>query len=77
MRDQISALEALQHLDLEMRDLEDKLEQYPQEMYRYKEELQSTSGFISGIKAELERTRKKKTGLEIKLSENQDSIKKY
>jgi predicted nucleic acid-binding Zn-ribbon protein len=76
MRDQITALEALQYIDLEMRELKDKLEKYPQEISRYNEELENIRKFITEAKEELDRVRKNKADLELKLAENQNSIKK-
>lgn len=76
MRDQITVLEALQHLDLEMRELESGLEKYPREISRFDTELRSIGEFVARTKRDLENTTKKKSHLEIKLAESQDSIKK-
>jgi predicted nucleic acid-binding Zn-ribbon protein len=76
MRDQITALEALQQLDLELRELEENLQRYPKEISRYKEELQNSKESIAKTKKELEQIIKKKAELERKLAENHDAIKK-
>src|SRR3989337_908884 len=67
MRSQITALEALQQLDLE---------RYPQEISRYKEETENTKQSLAKAKEELNQTRKRKMESESKLSGNKDKIKK-
>lgn len=76
MRSQITALEALQQLDIELRELEDDLERYPQEISRYKEETENTNQSLAKAKEELNQTRKRKMESESKLSGNKDKIKK-
>jgi len=76
MRDQITALGSLQRIDLELRELEDNLERYPREISRYNEELEGIEKSIDKAKEELEKIRKKKNAIELKLAQNQDSIKK-
>src|SRR3989304_5522276 len=76
MRSQITALEALQQLDIELRELEDDLERYPQEISRYKEETENTKQSLAKAKEELNQIRKRKMESESKLSGNKDKIKK-
>ncbi|MGH7909179.1 MAG: zinc ribbon domain-containing protein [Thermodesulfobacteriota bacterium] len=76
MRDQITALEALQQLDLELRELEDSLERYPQEISRYKEEIENTKKSLAEAKEELNQIRKRRMESESKLFGNKDKIKK-
>jgi len=76
MRSQITALEALQQLDIELRELEDDLERYPQEISRYKEETENTKQSLAKAKEELNQTRKRKMESESKLFGNKDKIKK-
>src|ERR1700730_13043799 len=76
MRNQIAVLETLQQLDLELGELEDNLEKYPQEISRYEEELKRIKESISKTKEELNGRRKKKMENELKLAENKDKIKK-
>jgi len=76
MRNQIAVLETLQQLDLELGELEDNLERYPQEISRYKEELKSIKESITKTKEELNGRKKKKMEEELKLAENKDKIKR-
>jgi uncharacterized protein len=76
MRNQITVLETLQQLDLELGELEDDLEKYPQEMSRYKEKLENTKKSISKAKEELNQKRKKRMEMELKLAENKNKTKK-
>lgn len=76
MRQQITALEALQYIDLEIRELKDQLEKYPQEISRHNNKIENAKKSIAEAKKELEQTRKSKFDLDRKLAENQDSIKK-
>ena len=76
MRDQITALESLQHLDLELRELKETLEKYPNEISRIKEELERVNESIEKGKRGLEELRRKKQEAELRLSQNQDAIKK-
>ena len=76
MRNQIAVLETLQQLDLELGELEDNLERYPQEISRYKEELKSIKESIAKTKEELNGRKKKKMEEELKLAENKDKIKR-
>jgi uncharacterized protein len=76
MKDQITVLETLQQLDLELGELEDNLEKYPQEISRYREELKSIKESISKTREELNGRKKKKMEKELNLAENQDKIKK-
>ncbi len=76
MRDQITALESLQHLDLELRELKETLEKYPNEISRIKEELDRVNESIEKGKRGLEEVRRKKQESEHRLSQNQDGIKK-
>lgn len=76
MKEQITALEALQYIDLEMRELKDKLEKYPQEISRHNREVENVKKSIAEAKKELEQTRKNKSDFDRKLAENQESIKK-
>src|SRR5581483_8176536 len=59
MRNQIAVLETLQQLDLELGELEDNLEKYPQEMTRCEEELRRIKESVSKIKEELNGRKKK------------------
>ncbi|HEX3035006.1 MAG TPA: C4-type zinc ribbon domain-containing protein [Thermodesulfobacteriota bacterium] len=76
MKEQITALEALQYIDLEMRELKDKLDKYPQEISRHNREVENVKKSIAEAKKELEQTRKNKSDFDRKLAENQESIKK-
>jgi predicted nucleic acid-binding Zn-ribbon protein len=76
MRDQITVLEMLQQLDLELGELEDDLEKYPREISFYKEKLENTKKSISKVKEELNQRRRKKMETELLLVENKDKIKK-
>ncbi|MBI2486978.1 MAG: hypothetical protein HYW01_08470 [Deltaproteobacteria bacterium] len=76
MRDQITALESLQHLDLELRELKETLERYPREISRCREELEKVKESISNAKGSLEQVIKRKEKIELKLTQNQDTIKK-
>jgi len=76
MRDQITALESLQQLDLELRELEDNLERYPREVLYYKQELEKLEESIRKDKEELDTVKKRKSATELRLAQNQDSIKK-
>lgn len=76
MRNQIAVLETLQQLDLELGELEDNLEKYPQEISRYEEGLKSIKQSISKAREELNGRKKKKMEKELELAENKDKIKK-
>ncbi|MCI0453604.1 MAG: C4-type zinc ribbon domain-containing protein [Candidatus Dadabacteria bacterium] len=76
MRDQISALEALQQLDLELGVLEDDLEKYPQKISRLNEEIEDIKNSLAKAKEEFNQLRKKKTERELELAGNKDKIKK-
>ncbi|GBD38462.1 Chromosome partition protein Smc [bacterium HR37] len=76
MKDQITALSALQGIDLVLRELERNLENYPKEISRLKEELKNEKESIEKLKEELNQIKKHKNELESKLSHNQSSIKK-
>ena len=76
MRNQITALEALQQLDLELRELEDDLEKYPQEISRFNKEIENTKQSIAEGKEELNQIRKRRLESESKLFGNKDKIKK-
>jgi predicted nucleic acid-binding Zn-ribbon protein len=76
MRDQITALESLQHLDLELRDLQETLGKYPQEISRCKDQLEKVKESIGNAKGGLEQVIKKKEKSELQLAQNQDAIKK-
>lgn len=76
MRDQISALEKLQKIDLELRGIEHDLEKYPQEISQYNNELQTLKESIVNKKIELEELNKSKVQMELNLKHNQELIKK-
>ncbi len=76
MRNQIAVLETLQQLDLELGELEDNLEKYPQEISRYEEGLKRIKQSVSKTKEELNGRKKKKMEKELELAENKDKIKK-
>ena len=76
MRNQITALEALQQLDLELRELEDDLEKYPQEISRFNQEIENTKQSLAEGKEEINQIRKRKMESESKLFGNKDKIKK-
>ena len=76
MRNQITALEALQQLDLELRELEDDLEKYPQEISRFNKEIENTKQSLAEGKEELIQIRKRKMESESMLFGNKDKIKK-
>lgn len=76
MRDQITVLESLQNLDLELTELQETLERYPLEISRCKEELEKVKESIDKAKEGLEQVIKKKEEIELKLSQNQDTVKK-
>lgn len=76
MRNQIAVLETLQQLDLELGELEDNLEKYPQEMIRYEEELKRIKESVSKTKEEFNGRKKKKMEKELNLAENKDKVKR-
>jgi predicted nucleic acid-binding Zn-ribbon protein len=76
MRSQIAVLETLQQLDLELGELEDNLEKYPQEISRYEEELKRIKESISKTKEELNAGKKRKMEKELNLAENKEKIKR-
>jgi hypothetical protein len=76
MRDQITALEELQQLDLELEELEDHLEKYPQQVSRFNEEIENIKNSLTKAKEELNQIRKRKMESELELAGNKDKIKK-
>ncbi|MFQ5787424.1 MAG: zinc ribbon domain-containing protein [Thermodesulfobacteriota bacterium] len=76
MRDQIAALGTLQQVDLELKIIEEKLEKYPKEIYRYQEELENSKKSIADAKEELEQMKINKNEMEQQLEQNTDTIKK-
>jgi predicted nucleic acid-binding Zn-ribbon protein len=75
MRDQIAALGTLQQLDLEIKVIEEKLRKYPQEIYRYEEDLENAKTSIAEARKELEQITRNKKEMEHQLEENHLSIK--
>ncbi|MDA2917900.1 C4-type zinc ribbon domain-containing protein [Desulfobacterota bacterium AH_259_B03_O07] len=75
MRDQIAALGTLQQVDLELDVIEEKLENYPKEIYRYQEELENSKKSIAKAKEELEQMKINKNEMEQQLEQNTDTMK--
>ena len=76
MKDQIEALEELQIIDEELREIESDLRKYPHYITEYKNELQLIKDTLNNKKSDLEELEKTKKSLEQKLQENEDTIKK-
>ncbi|MGQ0793738.1 MAG: zinc ribbon domain-containing protein [Deltaproteobacteria bacterium] len=76
MREQFTALESLQCLDLKLRDLQENIEKYPREIARFNEYLSRLKESIAKSKGELAASMLQKSQAELKLASSQEGIKK-
>ena len=76
MRDQLSALEELQKIDLELSQIEENLKKYPLEISEYNTELETLKNSIILKKQELDEITNTKESMEQNLKDNLDLIKK-
>ena len=76
MREQISVLEVLQQIDMELSELEVHLTEYPKKISAFEQELQSSKESILSINNKKEEHLKVKSELENELNLNEENIKK-
>ena len=76
MRDQIHALEQLQKIDIELKEIEFNLEKYPREISNFNTELRNFTDSITIKKNNLTELENIKSKIESDLQYNLDSIKK-
>ncbi len=76
MRDQIVALEALQSIDIELRELEANLEEYPKIISNLEQELTQAKDSIEAQKSLITEQKTTKSRLELEISNNEETIKK-
>ncbi len=75
MRDQIIALENLQKVDIELREIETGLEHYPKEISNFNNELKEDRETIESLKKELEQIIHNKDPLDSELAKNEEIMK--
>ncbi len=76
MREQISVLEVLQQIDMELSELEVHLTEYPKKISAFEQELQSSKESLININNKREELLKVKSELENELNLNEENIKK-
>lgn len=76
MREQISVLEVLQQIDMELNELEVHLTEYPKKISAFEQELQSSKESLININNKREELLKVKSELENELNLNEENIKK-
>ena len=76
MREQISVLEVLQQIDMELSELEVHLTEYPKKISAFEQELQSSKESLININNKREELLKVKSKLENELNLNEENIKK-
>jgi hypothetical protein len=76
MREQISVLEVLQQIDMELSELEVHLTEYPKKISAFEQELQSSKESLININNKREEFLKVKSELEYELNLNEENIKK-
>ncbi|MCH8028566.1 MAG: hypothetical protein IH874_01365 [Candidatus Dadabacteria bacterium] len=76
MRDQLRALEEVQRLDTVLREMEENLVKYPDQISSYNNEIQSLRDKVSQATEELNDHNAQKEQIERQLNENDEMIKK-
>ncbi len=76
MREQILILEQLQKIDMELGELEDNRNEYPQKISAYEEELQTKKDLLAELNNQKEELAKDKSDLEEQIACNDDIVKK-
>lgn len=76
MREQISALEKLQNIDIQLREIEKNLDKYPREISAFNEELEKKKENLQNKRDRLEEIENSRKDLERQLNDNQSTIKK-
>jgi len=76
MQDQILGLQQLQSVDVELKEIEINLEEYPKKISSIKDEIKNAAESIKEKKNNLAELEKIKSEIEVKIQNNLDSIKK-
>ncbi len=76
MQDQIFALEQLQSIDVELKEIENNLEKYPEEILNINNEIKNITESIADKKNSLEELEQVKSKTESQIQDNLNSIKK-
>ena len=77
MRDQIEVLDMLQHIDTELSELEENIEEYPKKISAYEQELETYREILDSLNNEKQEFLKNKSRMELEIAENEEMIKKY
>ncbi len=76
MQDQILGLQQLQSVDVELKEIESNLEEYPKKISQIKDEIKNATDSIQEKKNNLAELEKIKSQIESEIQNNLDSIKK-
>jgi hypothetical protein len=76
MRDQISVLDTLQRIDMELSQLEKNLREYPEKISDYESEIEDSRSKLEHSKNLKQELLKNKSGIELEILQNEDLIKK-
>lgn len=76
MREQISVLEALQQIDMELNELELHLKDYPDKISTLEDEIRSSKEILENLISQKDEFIKVRSGFENEISQNQENIKK-
>ena len=76
MREQISVLEALQQIDMELSELETHLKEYPDKISTLENEIKSSKEILDNLIIQKDELIKLRSGFENEISQNLENIKK-
>ncbi len=76
MREQITVLEALQQIDMELNELETHLKEYPDKISALENEIKSSKEILESLISQKDELIKLRSGFENEISQNQENIKK-